>query len=316
MITVETLGMRIEEFIVSLRVNRNLSDKSLNAYRYDLGGLKRWVTEEAVDKLGKDAFGLFYNSLFSGKLKPSSIRRKMITVGAFIDYCIAQNVLSSDDKPARTKGGFIIPKRLPKTINDDNIQTIFITAYAQVRTAATDLKKILAIRNCAIIELLYCTGIRIGELSSMNIGDLNVATHELLVHGKGRKERQVYVPHEEAKLTIRAWLNIRDKLHPNTDALFVNRYGLRLSIYGIEDAFAGILAATGIQEHATPHYLRHTFATKLLANGANIRDVQELLGHSSIVTTQIYTEVSSERKKYVLSNYNGRNNLQVNARCS
>ncbi len=293
-----------------------LSQKSLSAYRCDLRGLERWVEEHVVEEIGRENLICFFSTLTDGSLKPSSIRRKLVTIGAFIDYCIEHGELSAKDKPPRVKGGFIVPRRLPKTIPDQNIRAMLLTTYRRIDDAPTRMKKILAIRNYAILEVLYSTGIRIGELSGMDMEDSDISTHELLIHGKGRKERLVFLANEEALSAIRAWLEVRNELHPNTSAFFLNRYGSRLSIYGIEDIFSSILAASGIQEYATPHFLRHSFATKLLANGANIRDVQELLGHSSIMTTQIYTEVSAERKKYVLTHYNGRNSLQIHAKCS
>ena len=316
MLTVKNLETRINAFISSLRVNRNLSQKSLNAYRCDLRGLERWVAAHAAGEIGRESLTCFFAALADGSLKPSSIRRKLVAIGAFIDHCIEHGELAAKDKPPKVKGGFIIPRRLPKTLPDQNIRAMLLTTYSRIAAAATRMKKILAIRNCAILEVLYSTGIRIGELSGMNLEDFDRETHELLIHGKGRKERLVFLANAEALAAMQAWLAARNELHPGTNAFFINRYGGRLSIYGIEDIFSGILAASGIQEHATPHFLRHSFATNLLANGANIRDVQELLGHSSIMTTQIYTEVSAERKKYVLTRYNGRNTFQIHAKCS
>ena len=316
MLTVKMVRGEITGFIMSLKVNRNLADKTLRAYGYDLNGFALWVAENVKGKVGRDELAGYFHSLVDGELKPASIRRKMASVGAFIDYCIEHGRLSREDKPSRMKGGFIIPRRLPKTISDHNILAILETAHEQVKIAAGGMRKMLAFRNRALLELLYCTGARIGELSEANLVDLDLANRELLIHGKGRKERLVFISNDEVLAVVEAWLGVRGELRPAGDALFVNRYGGRLSIYGIEDVFAGILKAAGVKEHATPHYLRHSFATKLLANGANVRDVQDLLGHSSIMTTQIYTEVSAERKRYVLSHYNGRNSLLLHAKCS
>ncbi len=316
MLSRNNIAIQINCFISSLKVNRNLSLKTLNAYRCDLRGLECWAAEHAAGEIGRENLISFFSTLTEGSLKPASIRRKLVTIGAFIDYCIEHGELAAKDKPPRVKGGFIVPKQLPKTIPDQNISAMLLTTYRLIDDATTRMKKVLAIRNYAILEVLYSTGIRIGELSGMNLEDFNTATHELLIHGKGRKERLVFLANEEAISAIQAWRAVRNNLHPTTNAFFINRHGTRLSIYGIEDIFSGILAAAGIQEYATPHFLRHSFATKLLANGANIRDVQELLGHSSIMTTQIYTEVSAERKKYVLTHYNGRNALKIHAKCS
>lgn len=316
MLTDNAIDRTVNEFIYSLKVNRNLSDKTIRAYRYDLHGFIQWGIKKNQEEFYGSDFAEFFSSLVISNLKPSSIRRKIITISAFIDYCIERGILSPSDKPPRIRGGFIIPKRLPKTISDHNIRAILQTALDQTYLRGSPTKQALSIRNRAIVELLYCTGIRIGELSEVNLDDFDPITRELLIHGKGRKERLVFIPNDEVLGAIDNWLEIRNILRPRTNALFINRYGTRLSIYGIEDIFAILLKAAGVKEHATPHCLRHTFATKLLANGANIRDVQELLGHSSIVTTQIYTEVSAGRKLFVLSNYNGRNDLTLCSQCS
>ena len=123
----------------------------------------------------------------------------------------------------------------------------------------------------------------------------------------------MYISSKEVREKLARWLEEREEMQPEDPALFLNRSGKRISIYGIENIFYKYRDSAGINSEATPHYLRHTFATQLLNNGAGIRDVQELLGHKSIVTTQIYTEASLYRKKYVLEKYNGRNFLERKA---
>ncbi|MFC6652485.1 tyrosine-type recombinase/integrase [Paenibacillus rhizoplanae] len=110
---------------------------------------------------------------------------------------------------------------------------------------------------------------------------------------------------------MNSWLSLREELNPKSDALFINKYGDRLSIYSIEDIYAKYRDLANISKKSTPHYLRHSFATHLLNNGADLRSVQEILGHTNVSTTQIYTEVSVERKKEVLNKFNARNNLKL-----
>ena len=125
------------------------------------------------------------------------------------------------------------------------------------------------------------------------------------------KERLLYISSMEVREKMARWLEIREEMAPSDHAVFLNKYGDRISIYGIEKIFYKYRDMAGITSEATPHSLRHSFATQLLNNGAGIRDVQELLGHKSIVTTQIYTEVTLNRKKFVLEKYNGRNFLNI-----
>lgn len=162
-------------------------------------------------------------------------------------------------------------------------------------------------RDTAIIDLLICTGIRIGELKSIKMEDIYKYERSILIHGKGKKERFIYISSNDTWKNLKKYIKIRKKKNCKVDNLFVNRYGESLTIYSIEDIYAKYIKMAKLS-HSTPHYLRHTFATNLLNNGADIRSVQEILGHSSVSTTQIYTEVSITRKQEVLSKYNYRNN--------
>lgn len=130
-----------------------------------------------------------------------------------------------------------------------------------------------------------------------------------LVHGKGRKQRLIYISCLQTWSNLSRWMKLRKTLITQTDKLFVNRYGNQLGIHGIEYIYQTAAAAADLSGHSTPHYLRHTFATNLLANGADLRSVQEILGHASVSTTEIYTEVTAKRKKQVLTRYNYRNKL-------
>lgn len=131
----------------------------------------------------------------------------------------------------------------------------------------------------------------------------------LLIHGKGRKQRLIYISCDETWNNLNKWLNIRKEMDISTDKLFVNRSGNQLGIHGIEYIYKRIKENAGINPSSTPHYLRHTFATNLLSNGADLRSVQELSGHSSVAITEIYTEITTQRKKEVLDKYNFRNTL-------
>lgn len=161
----------------------------------------------------------------------------------------------------------------------------------------------------SIIEMLFCLGLRISEISNLLLEDFDSVSKSILIRGKRNKERLLFISAPTVQKKLLAWLSVRVNLNPSTNHIFINRYGRQLSIYGIENIFSKYKHISHINPKATPHYLRHTFACHLLNNGANLRDVQELLGHASIATTQIYTEVSIERKKEVLIKYNERNFL-------
>jgi len=145
----------------------------------------------------------------------------------------------------------------------------------------------------------------------MKITDINFKDWIFIVHGKGSKERILYVSSQSARSAILKYLQIRDEYKPKEDALFLNKYGRSLSIWGIENIFYQTRNATTIRQDATPHFLRHTFATELLNRGADLRVLQELLGHASITTTQIYTEVRVSDKIRALDQYNFRNHQDI-----
>lgn len=201
-------------------------------------------------------------------------------------------------------------KRLPKTLSIKEVSTFvqYLTNKNNDMRNST-FEKWTSIRNLALIDLLVSTGIRIGEASEISLLDIAVSNKTILIHGKGRKQRLVYISCQETWDNIMEWIKLRSMRITNTDKLFVNRYGNQISIHGIEYIYNSIKKKVMINQQSTPHYLRHTFATNLLENGADLRSVQEILGHSSVVTTEIYTEVSTERKKQVLKKYNYRNNL-------
>ena len=139
--------------------------------------------------------------------------------------------------------------------------------------------------------------------------DIIPSERTILIHEKGRKQRLICISCQQTWRNLMNWLKILKSKPTNANKLFVNRYGDPISIHGIEYIYRSIKTNSGINTKSTPHYLRHTFATNLLANGADLRSVQEILGHSSIATTEIYTEVTVGRKKQVLNKYNYRNKL-------
>ena len=136
-----------------------------------------------------------------------------------------------------------------------------------------------------------------------------MADRVILIHGKGRKQRLIHISCQQTWTNLTKWFKLRSSKENLTDKVFVNRYGNQLSIHSIEYIYKNVTATAGLQTPSTPHYLKHTFATNLLANVADLRSVQELLGHASVSTTEIYTEVTAKRKKQVMDRFNYRNKL-------
>ena len=157
--------------------------------------------------------------------------------------------------------------------------------------------------------MLFSLGLRIEEASNIELEDIDLIYKTLLIHGKGKKERLLYISSDIVIKKINDWIKVRNNLVSESNYLFTNKYGDQLSIYGIENLFYKYRDTAKINKKATPHYLRHTFATMMLENGADLRSLQVILGHSQISTTEIYTQVTIERKKAVLLQCDPRNRI-------
>lgn len=303
----------LDEFISRLAVERNLSDRTLYAYRNDISGLFRWAESSSETDLDeRSIFSYFLYLQNERHLLAKSIRRKYVSLQQYCRFLNYEGKTTEVFFRFSTRR-FRIPRRLPKTLTKEEIVKLIRIAEKETAEADSEYRKRLAVRNDCMIDLLYSLGLRVGEIVALNVEDYSRFDNSVLIRGKGDRERVLYISSAEVRDKLARWLEEREEMQPVGPALFINRFGRRFSIYGVENVFYKYRDSAGINPEATPHYLRHTFATQLLNNGAGIRDVQELLGHKSIVTTQIYTEVSLYRKKYVLEKYNGRNFLQCNS---
>lgn len=283
-------------------VSKNLDMKSIKAYTLDLNHLIEFTNGKVSQELI-----MSYIKNLTQTYKDTTVTRRLITIKMFFRFIEEETKWINPLHKYKIK--IKKEKRLPKTIPVKDVSKLLDYMYENLNHATTTFAYFQAVRDLCIIDLLLSTGMRIAEISNLKLEDIITSERVLLVHGKGKKQRLLYISSLETWNNLKAWLNIRKKLKVSHDYLFVNKYHDTLSIYGIENIFTKYRDNTGIVSSATPHYLRHTFATNLLANGADLRSVQELLGHSSISTTEIYTEVNTVRKKIVLKKYNLRNRL-------
>lgn len=291
----------IANFIDYLKATKNLSAKTLAAYSSDLNQFFRFEQNLLNPEICK-----FISYLSTElKLKDTSIRRKIITLKCFYEYLLNYDYLSVSPF-AKLKFKFKQEARLPKTLSLNEV-TKLLNCFNKDSSSLSPFAKAEFIRDAALIDLLISTGIRIGEAAAITLDDIISSERTLLIHGKGRKQRLIYISSSITWDRLKTLIKERKKSKNNY--LFVNRYGDPLSIHGIEDIYKKYTRKAQINTKSTPHYLRHTFATNLLTNGADLRSVQEILGHASVSTTQIYTEVTTNRKKQVLRKFNYRNKL-------
>ncbi len=299
-------NLTIPEFIQLVQSTKNLSEKTIVAYTSDLNDFNSFVNNH---ELSNESILQYIQELtITRRLKDTTINRKLIVLKIFFEYLDSKNYIESNYFSSH-QFKFKKEKRLPKTLAIKETSKLLSCVTEQSINANSDFEKWKTSRNLALIDILISTGIRIAEAANITINDIIGSERVILIHGKGRKQRLIYISCPETWNNITSWIKIRKTRSTNTDMLFVNRYGEPISIHGIEYIYNSLKMQSGININSTPHYLRHTFATNLLANGADLRSVQEILGHSSVSTTEIYTEVTTKRKKQVLNKYNYRNKL-------
>ncbi|MBK7143591.1 MAG: tyrosine-type recombinase/integrase [bacterium] len=304
------MNTMIAAFIETQRARKNVSIRTVKAYRCDLESLKKFFPDQNTDDLATINLTEYLNVLRNRGLVASSIKRHIATLKVFFKFVkekgYAQNVplFSIDEK-------FHVGRRLPRVMAREEIRSLIATAYerGRKRVNLTENQRFLGVRNTLIIELLFSLGLRIDELTSLRISDINFEEGSILVLGKGRKERVLFMPNDGLTKLVRRYLKLRNSINSGHDFLLLNRSGNRLSNCAVERVFRSICDHAGLKRHYTPHCLRHSMATLLIENGADLRSVQEILGHSSITTTQIYVHVSSTRKKEVLRTFHERNKM-------
>ena len=279
----------MEELIVRfgkhLSVERNLSEHTLRAYLQDLEAFRvflreglKWEGEGLVGRVDNLVLR-HYLALLHKKNRKSTIGRKLAALRTFFRFLVREGII--DHNPGDLVATPRQEKYLPKTLSVDE-------AYALMENGRS--LDLLALRDRAIVELFYSCGLRVGELTSLNVGGVDLRAAVVRVVGKGRKERLVPVG-RKAREALNAYLDARGN-PGDEEALFLNHRGGRLTPRSVERNLKKQLLQAGILKDATPHALRHSFATHLLDGGADLRAIQELLGHASLSTTQKYTQVS------------------------
>jgi integrase/recombinase XerC len=272
-------------FLRHLERERNASPNTIRAYGEDLAQL----TEHLRRELGRDpcpedadhlAIRGFLAELHRRGIAKSSAARKLAAVRTFFRYLCREGRLATN--PARVLATPRREKRIPEVLDETQVQ-----ALLEMPGAGLD-----AVRGRAILELLYATGMRCAELVALDIGEVDLGARMVRVLGKGRKERVVLFGHR-AQEALRAWLAERRRLRPKTDALFLNARGGRLTDRSVRALVARRVEQRALARRCSPHTLRHSFATHLLTRGADLRAIQELLGHASLSTTQRYTHVDT-----------------------
>lgn len=283
----------IPKFMDELKYSKNYSAETLRAYGNDLTQYLSFLVEylsEKPESITADSadhriIRAFLSRLGMNGIGNASIGRKLSTLRSFYDYLV--RCKSCRKNPAKVLSTPKTGERMPKFISRPDVNLLLDEPFPDSQ---------LGLRNRAILELLYATGIRVGELVGIDLEDIDPEGGNLRVLGKGRKQREVVFGTFAAD-ALRAYLKVRSKLAKKDSeekALFLNYRGGRLTTRSIARILRDRIREVGLRRGISPHSLRHTFATHMLNNGADIRSLQELLGHSSLSTTQRYTQVGVE----------------------
>ena len=283
-------------YVNYLEAERNVSPYTVRNYTTDLLGFFQFLKARGIGSLkdvDKPVLRDFLSHLMEQGLVKASIARKLSAIRSFYRYLLREGMVPTS--PVATTSSPKLDRRLPSFLTIEEVERLL---------EAPDLSKPNGLRDRALLELLYASGLRVSELVSLNLEQVNLNTNEIRVLGKGSKERVVLIgiPAAEA---LSVYLNQgRPELSGKklSSALFLNRYGERLIKRGVQRVLEKYTNIAGIDKRVHPHLLRHTFATHLLDGGADLRVVQELLGHADLSSTQIYTHVTkSQARKVYLS---------------
>ncbi|MGM7681711.1 tyrosine recombinase XerC [Cytobacillus sp. Hm23] len=298
----KNVNKQLQLFIEYLQIEKNYSEYTIMHYKNDILHFLQFMNQQAIDKLLDVSYAdvrIYLTELHSKKYARKSIARKVSCLRSFFAFLLREELVNENPFSI-----VALPKqeqRIPQFLYEEELKQLF---------AVSDITTPLGLRNQAILELLYATGIRVSECCNIQIQDLDFSIGTVLVTGKGNKQR--YVPfgsfaHESIEKYISEGRQIlQDKSQVKTGHLFLNYRGEPLTARGVRVILDKMIKQASITIHISPHVLRHTFATHLLNEGADMRSVQELLGHEHLSSTQIYTHVTKDHLRNIYMKHHPR----------
>lgn len=308
--TMDNLQTTIEDYLIFCQFQKRLDIKTLKAYRIDLRQFAELITVTDVSDITPTVLEDFFAQLHQ-KYKPKTVKRKIASLKAFFHHLEYKEIIDRNPfNKIRIK--FREPVILPKTIPLHVLEIFLSTIYEQYTTAKTTYQRRNALRDVAVTELLFATGMRISELCSLKPSDVNLIDRTVLIYGKGSKERRMQIGNDDV-------INILSRYHQefsteiaNCQHFFATQSGNTLSEQTVRRMINKYCSLASIDLHITPHMFRHTFATSLLEADVDIRYIQEMLGHSSINITEIYTHVAMDKQRDILVTKHPRKDFKMN----
>lgn len=301
------LQTMLHDYLSYCTLQKKLSSKTLKAYAIDLNQFLAF-SAKTPDPFGRTHLTMYIRSL-NQQYKPKSAKRKIATLKAFCSYLVYEDILKLHPF-SKIRTSFREPALLPKTIPLDTIQTLLKTVYAIKRHPRLTPKQYRhALRDIAVLELLFATGIRVSELSFLKPEDINFTDRTLKIYGKGARERILYIENPDVINALQAYEKEFFSEMEACGFFFINNWGARYSEQSVRNMIRKYTKLAGCPLHITPHMFRHSFATLLLEEDVDIRYIQNLLGHSSVTTTQIYTHISANKQRKILTDKHPRNRI-------
>lgn len=300
-----TLDQSIAQFLAGYFATHERSPKTVTAYTLDLRQFRAFVPRRAtLRSLRPEHIEEWSAQLKTDGYATASIRRKLASVRSFFAYWVRKRVI-----PYSPLSGIKIElaasRVLPNFLTLEEVSAILDAAHR----CWNDNRGFLTLRNLAIIEVMFATGLRVGELVSLRVSDFRPVERSLLIRGKGRRERLAFFVEPTSFERITSYVATRTTTPATTEALFLNTYGHAMSTQTVATVIRTLCRHAGLAKRVTPHTFRHTVATLLLRNGADLRVVQEILGHASITMTQRYTHVAKEHVRGALERHHPRRGM-------
>ena len=294
-----TLQPQLNNYLEFCQFQKRLDPKTLKAYQIDLTQFIRQISVDNIFSITPNLLEKYIATLHQ-TYKPKTSKRKIASLKAFFHYLEYKDLIEHNPFN-KIQVKFREPVILPKTIPLHTVEVFLRTIYQQQKSANTVYQRKNALRDAAVIEMLFATGMRISELCSLQVGDVNLMEGTILIYGKGAKERMIQLGSGDVIHTLVEYRKAFDSQIRACNYFFVNQNGSALSDQSIRRMINKYTSLAAIELHITPHMFRHTFATSLLEADVDIRYIQEMLGHSSINITEIYTHVAMSKQRDILT---------------
>lgn len=299
----------IKNYLGYCKMQKCLDEKTLKAYRIDLRQFSEQNINMNIAEITSETLEQYIARLHE-QYKPKTVKRKIASVKALFHYLEYKEVISHNPFN-KMLIHFREPVILPKTIPLHTVEIFLSTIYKQRENAKTLYQRQNALRDIAVVELLFSTGMRISELCSLKVNDVNLYDGTILIYGKGNKERRIQIGNESVIHILTEYNDCFSAGRQFSSNFFVNQSGKSLSDQAVRRMINKYTSLASIEQHITPHMFRHTFATSLLEADVDIRYIQEMLGHSSINITEIYTHVTVAKQRNILATKHPRKDFHL-----